>query len=330
MCAPAAEVQAAQRAPEKFIPTAVLAYGTASAKVISPADLAKFDMLIVSDHREKTWVRGRTQLLGNPQAVQPEHGDPGVQQGPRHVQHRLLWPTWRLGPDSGLSRARPTAGQSLGVPRDTVRQGSSRFRVQERTVDEPGDADWVNYQWRTIYQEWWGTGRNKGADGVFADNFHYQPPWAGQLLAENTAAADRPSEYFRDGVYDNEKWQQHFRAAMNLIVPGLAAKPESPLYVPNFGYMDRRPEWWLELDKVPTLPSQRCRSRDRPTIRRRAPGVPLGQQDRHDEQDEECGGGIRQPRRRAGRLGPGTYGLRGYPRDHGARAQPAGTPCGSP
>ncbi|NUQ02017.1 MAG: hypothetical protein HUU35_19390 [Armatimonadetes bacterium] len=238
----------AERVPDKFIPTAALKYGTASTTRIKADELAKFDLLMVSEFHDRVWAEGD---LSSWQALKRRNPDMVVlvyQSGPI-LYNTAPWGRygdwdWMLanhGPDQPLPQRWISRGEKSGKTLAGIAYPGTR-------VMNLANTDWLQYYWQSVHKHWWGSGRNVGADGVFADNWHYTLPYQGRYTIADTKTPDRPEEYLANGEYDQARCTELLAASINAVVAGFNSTPERPLLCPNFGYMEKHPEWWEALD----------------------------------------------------------------------------------
>jgi hypothetical protein len=120
-------------------------------------------------------------------------------------------------------------------------------------IAKPG---WQEYWPRAVYQDYWGGAKKidlDGVDGVFSDNTSYTVPWAGRWYREGSPdLPDDPEEYFADGKYLHDRWRENLNAFLNRAIPFFAEKSVS--FTLNFSNLGPHPDWWRELDSLPSPP----------------------------------------------------------------------------
>ncbi len=244
----------APAAPEKFIPTYVIAYGS---RIRPAAETAKFDLLIASFSSEyaRYWGSDGKNSWQALKALNPDMRIFLYKMGPGEYDTShwgLMGAGWEwMKQHHGLGSAdRWTAtGARYGEYLEALPYGEERLMI----VGNPG---WQDYFIHTVFDDYWGGGKGvdcRGVDGIFSDNTQYRVIWQGEWCREgHRDDKDDPAEYFRDGQYLNGKWHADMSVFLRKAIPWFADRGLE--YTMNFGYMGQHPEYWQELDSLPRPP----------------------------------------------------------------------------
>ncbi len=238
----------------KFIPTYAILYG--NPKNARPLEeTAKFDVLVASTNATRVWrTQGRNSWLSlkavNPSILVFVYAmGPGEYNTANWGELGEGW-EWMKRNHGNEAEDRWTA---RGAKHGTYLQG--RRYPNERLMDIT-KAGWHEYWIKTLYQDYWGGGRKldlEGVDGVFSDNTHFGVPWPSGWYRENSPdMKDDPVEFSTDGKYNFDRWREGMSGFLKRAVPWYHAKGVT--FANNFESLGRHPDWWRELDSLPSPP----------------------------------------------------------------------------
>ena len=246
---------------EKFIPTFVVKYAGAATNLLSAAETAKFDLLIVSPSHHMSWRESgfsnswKTLRSYNPDIVIALYAYGATRYNAVSWGELGLGWDWMKANHGANAGANRWTGSGLAYPYLTNTQyPNDRFM-------NLGHPDWQDYWWRTLYTDYWQGGKSydsDGADAIFADVMGYKIGYPGGWYAEghagDAAYRDHPADYYDNGTYDHAQFQVDANAFFAKAVPGLASHQIA--LVPNFGGMNDAQDvaGWLELDQQPAPP----------------------------------------------------------------------------
>ena len=243
----------------KFIPTYYIKYGSRPGADHNAEYSARFDLIIASSSFNLWAEKGLNswQVLRsyNPKIILVIY-----QMGPSECMN---WTKRGLG--DGWEWIKSHHGADAGPERWTGSGHKYSYLANSNYPDERlmyiGNPDWQKYWIEKTYEDRYVTNISsyEGADAIFPDNLNFDVAWPNSWYDENNPGKeefkDHPLDYATaDGIYDNAKWKKDVKAFFNQAVPILASKAHPVKVVPNFGYMGKHPEYWIELDTMKNSP----------------------------------------------------------------------------
>jgi len=233
-------------APGKFIPTFTIRYGPLKSSSLQEA--AKFDLI---DAGARTVTDGSTWLALK--KLNPNLKVFVYQLGPseygvaRKIKFGRGW-DWITAHHGFASADRWTA---IGVNHGYYLQGVDYDAERLMII---GNRNWQQYWLENLFHAFWSpSSPNRFADGVFADNTNYRlPSERGWVRQGHPDQPDVPVDYTRNGVEQTDVWEAQAKDFFARGVPWLADRHVQLL--PNFGYMARHPQNWVDLDSTPHPP----------------------------------------------------------------------------
>ncbi len=245
---------AADIAPGKFIPSAVVVYGgynkctTAQAKT-DRVNLAKFDLLSTDASFQTCWSSDGLNSWKSLKAINPHLKIVLYRIGPGEYNTSkwgVLGDGWSWIQQNHGDSA-PDRWTAKGITYGTYLQ-STEF--SNEMLMQLGNANWQAYWYEQSYADWWGgqqvlpNGKHvdaAGADGIFSDNTGYYIPYCGRRLVKlGTKLVDNPVGYYANGSCLANKWKADLNAFFDRAVPWLDSK--GLMLVANFGWVENAPQ----------------------------------------------------------------------------------------
>ncbi len=237
-------------APDKFIPTFAIKYGS-TAGWAPLEEAARFDLLLVSASPAYAQVHATAE--GNTwqrlKALNPDQVVVQYELGPGEY-NTASWGNLGDGWEwVKQHHGRGSADRWVALGAQFGEYLEARPYANERLM-LVGNPNWQQYWLEAVEAKIWGQGNATGVDGLFADNTRYQMIWQGQWLREgHRDQPDVPADYYPEGQYQPELWKQGTRQFLARAVPWLAARGRK--LVLNYGDMPRAAADWADLDAQP-------------------------------------------------------------------------------
>ena len=242
-------------APEKFIPTYAIKYGSFNYGVRPTEETANFDLLIVSRAAAaaQAWGREGKNSWHALKALNPDMVILMYVQGPTRyntAKWSNLGAGWAWIEQNHGKGARDRWVELGAIYGDYL---MNPYYPNERAMI-PGNPRWREWWRQAVYDDLWGGRKHidvDGLDGLFCDttSYHLREKW---VRVGHPEQVDYPSTYWADGKYQDEKFHRDLDAFWNETVPWLAAR--GIIIAPNVCYMGSHPEYWHRLDGLPHPP----------------------------------------------------------------------------
>ncbi len=241
---------------EKFIPSFTIKYGGWREGVRPAEETANFDLLITTGGHFRAWAGDGMNSWQVLRELNPDIVIALYAAGPG-VYNTATWG------DLGEGWEWMKANHGIGTAERWTAQGAFHGEYLQHKVYPdsrmmiPGHGDWQQYWVDEFYRARWGEESdedNTAADAIFSDGTTYDVVSSGNWHREgHPEEQDFPETYYRDGLL-HDKWRADTNSFFERAVPQLAAKPEQVKLIPNFGYLESKPEYWDELEAQPYPP----------------------------------------------------------------------------
>jgi len=250
-----AEKAARPIAPEKFIPTYTIKYGSMSSGLRSTEETARFDLLIVSTAKaaSRVWARDGRNSWQALKRLNPDMIIVTYKNSPTRY-NTAPWGAIGEGWEWMKSHhGKGAADRWVAIGARTGAYMQSPVYPNERLM-LPGNPNWQRYWLENVFADLWGGRRGfdmAGVDGLFADNTNYDLPtnWHAEGRPDQQ---DLPETYSADGKPLPDKWREDVNSFLRRAVPWLDQRGLA--LVPNFGSLGKNADGWKYLDSLPHPP----------------------------------------------------------------------------
>jgi len=240
----------------KFIPTFLVKYCGPGNGKLSPAETARYDLLITNYHHHHAWAEDGMNSWNTLKSYNPDMIVALYMLGPG-LYNTASW--GEIG--QGWEWMKEHHGATSGNEQWTASGHRFSYLAPQPSPNERlmniGNTDWQRYWIDTVYHDFMLRipENARGVDAVFADNTHYKVIWQNRWYDEehvgDPSFLDHPIHYAdSSGKYDNDKWRSDTRAFLNLASYSLNQKAIPLKLLPNFGYSGSNPEYWANLDSL--------------------------------------------------------------------------------
>lgn len=242
-------------ASKKWLRSFAIKYSNTKAQ---PADeTAKFDLLITTGGHSTIWAEnGKNSWLSlkarNPQlqVVLYQMGPGAYRTDPPGGNPPKLNGDWDwIKANHGIGSGDRWTGHGYASLNSYLQ---CKVHSSERAM-YVGAANWRKYWFEQLYDGFFATNAQQGADGVFVDLGGYEVAEGSVWRTEDTLTDDNSGDYFTGSAYDMAKYRTHMQQFYDEAIPYLTTKGK--IAASNFGYADTHPEYWTDLDARPAPPA---------------------------------------------------------------------------